>query len=501
VATIRARLTFGYALTLAASVAALALALFLERRGSAIRELDRRLALEADFAVQFLGQSYQVLGQVVRPVAPGFDFPADTALQPRRTLEAGVAAYLEGVRDYLVVTDRAGAQLYLTETTRLLGYPVIVALLERAHPSSAQTSGTIDAIGSDGPLRWLVRRVPDNGSGIGAVLAAAPTSDVPFGPDELLRSILVTAPLIMLGSVVLGYWLASRGLRPLASMTEELEAITDGRSLHRRLAVARTRDEVSRLGVTVNGMLARLEQSFASLRRFTADASHELKTPLMVLRAGVERALTHPKTPPESFESLDETLDQVNQMTELVDGLLTLARADEGRAPLAVEPHDLAALVADAAETAELLGAETGVSVRLERPAGPVVLEVDGARIRQLLLNLVTNAVKYTPAEGRVTIGLTDRGPEVALTVADTGVGIAAGDLPHIFDRFWRADVARSRTGERAGAGLGLAITKWIAEAHGGSIEVQSRPNRGTRFTVTLPRGLPPAAEGGPRQG
>ncbi|MGH7584928.1 MAG: HAMP domain-containing protein, partial [Gemmatimonadales bacterium] len=276
-ATIRARLTFGYALTLAASVAALSLALFLERRSSAIRELDRRLALEADFAIQFLGQSYQVLGQVVRPVAPGFDVPADTALQPRRTLEGGVAAYLEGVRDYLLVADRAGAQLYLTESTRGLGYPVIVALLERTDPAVAETSGTIDAVGSPGALRWLVRRIPDNGSGIGAVLAAAPTSDVPFGPDELLRSIMVTAPLIMLGSVVLGYWLASRSLRPLASMTEELEAITDGRSLHRRLAVARTRDEVSRLGVTVNGMLARLEQSFASLRRFTADASHELK--------------------------------------------------------------------------------------------------------------------------------------------------------------------------------------------------------------------------------
>jgi signal transduction histidine kinase len=128
-----------------------------------------------------------------------------------------------------------------------------------------------------------------------------------------------------------------------------------------------------------------------------------------------------------------------------------------------------------------------------------VVLEVDGSRIRQLLLNLVTNAVKYTPAGGRVTIGLEDGGHEVSLTVADTGVGIAAGDLPHIFDRFWRADVARSRTGERAGAGLGLAITKWIAEAHGGSISVQSRPNRGTRFTVALPRGLPPLAEGRPR--
>ncbi len=498
-ATIRGRLTLGYAVTLTATVAALALALFLERRASALRELDRRLALEADLAVQFLGQSYTLLGRVVRRSVPVIGSARDTVPVERLALEPALAAQLEGVRDYLLVADTAGRELYLTETTRTLSYPVIERLLALAAPGSVDTAGTLAAGGPQGPIRWHVRRLLPDGSGIGAVLAAAPTSDVPFGPAELLRSILLVSPIVLLGSLALGYWQAGRGLRPLQQMTEELEAITDGRSLHRRLAVAgAARDEVSRLGATVNGMLARLEQSFASLRRFTADASHELKTPLMVFRAGVERALTHPGTPPESLEALDETLDQINQMSELVDGLLTLARADEGRAPLAVEPHDVAALVTEAAETAEILGAEAGIAVSVDRPSGPVLLEVDASRIRQLLLNLVTNAVKYTPAGGQVRLGLEDRGAQVAITVADTGVGVAAGDLPHIFDRFWRADVARSRTGDRAGAGLGLAITKWIAEAHGGTITVQSRPNRGTTFTVLLPRGLPPPAAAGP---
>jgi signal transduction histidine kinase len=498
VATIRGRLTLGYAVTLAASVAALTVALYLERRASAVRELDRRLALEADLAVQFLSQSYVMLGRVVRRAPPAIESARDSLQAERLTLEPGVSAYLEGVRDYLLVVGREGGQLYLTESTRALSYPVIVDLLRVARPGddTVSTVGTLPAGSPTGPLRWVVRRRPDDGSGIGSVVAAAPISDVPFGPGELLRSILLVSPMILLGSLALGYWQAGRGLRPLQQMTEELEAITDGRSLHRRLAVAGgARDEVSRLGATVNGMLARLEQSFASLRRFTADASHELKTPLMVLRAGVERALTHPAAPPESLESLDETLDQINQMTELVDALLTLARADEGRAPLAVEPHDIAALLTEAAETAEILGAEAGISVSVDRPTGPVILEVDADRIRQLLLNLVTNAVKYTPPGGRVALGLDDRGWEVALTVADSGVGIAAGDLPHIFDRFWRADVARSRTGDRAGAGLGLAITKWIAEAHGGTIAVQSRPNRGTSFTVLFPRGREAPAE------
>lgn len=275
-------------------------------------------------------------------------------------------------------------------------------------------------------------------------------------------------------------------------MVSELEAITDSRSLHRRLAVERTGDEVDRLGHAVNHMFDRLERSFAALHRFTAEASHELKTPLMVLRAGVERALRSPNTPPESLQALDESLMHIGRMAELVDSLLTLARADEGRLPLALEDCDLRDLVGEAAETASILAEEANLTVTTSIPRVPVMLGVDRNRIRQLLLNLVTNAVKYTPAGGAVSLGLSDEGDSVTVTVADTGIGIAAGDLPHIFDRFWRADPARSREGENPGTGLGLAITKWVAEAHGGSIAVQSRPGRGTQFTVALPRLSPP---------
>jgi signal transduction histidine kinase len=248
-------------------------------------------------------------------------------------------------------------------------------------------------------------------------------------------------------------------------------------------------EEVARLAQTLNGMLARLEQSFSSLRRFTADASHELKTPLMVLRAGVERTLTHPRTPTENLVVLDETLEEINRMTELVEGLLTLARADEGRAPLAVERVDLRDLVAEASETAGMLGEQGSVTVATSMPDIPVHAMIDRRRIREMLLNLVTNAIKYTPAGGRVELSLREESRGAELVVRDTGIGIAAGDLPHIFERFWRADLARSRTGDRPGSGLGLAITKWIAEAHGGTITVSSRPGRGTTFTVRLPAG------------
>jgi signal transduction histidine kinase len=203
---------------------------------------------------------------------------------------------------------------------------------------------------------------------------------------------------------------------------------------------------------------------------------------------GVERAITTPQLPRETLATLEETLQEINRMTELVDALLTLARADEGIAPLHREPTDLRAIVEETRETGELLAEQAGVRIAMVTPPEPVVIAVDAERVRQLLLNLLTNAVKYTPSGGNVSVELTHENGSVTLAVRDSGVGIAPGDLPHIFDRFWRADSARTRTGGRPGAGLGLAISKWIAEAHGGRIDVTSRPGRGTTFTVTLPR-------------
>ncbi len=311
---------------------------------------------------------------------------------------------------------------------------------------------------------------------------------MPFGAEQLLQAMLVISPVILIGSMGVGYVLADTSLRPLEGMVDELEAITDGRSLHRRVAVPVSADELARLAGTMNRMLSRLEESFSSLHRFTADASHELKTPLMVLRVGVERAMINPRTPNEALQSLEEVLEEIHRMSELVENLLTLARADEGRASLAVEPCDLRELIGEASETAGILGEEQEIAVRTEVPATAVEVPVDRSRIRQLLLNLVTNAIKYTPGGGKVSIGLVDQGEAAAIIIGDNGIGIPPADLVHIFDRFYRVDTARSRTGERPGSGLGLAITKWIAEAHGGTITVQSRQGRGTVFTVTLPK-------------
>jgi signal transduction histidine kinase len=315
----------------------------------------------------------------------------------------------------------------------------------------------------------------------------ADLTDVP--KTLLLGLILIVAPVVIVFSLIVAFFTAPAALQRVGDLINDVEAITDGRSLHRRLPIDRADEELGRLTSTVNAMLARLETSFAGLRRFTADASHELRTPLTVLRADVERAM-HPDTDPtERLVALEESLQEIARMADLVDSLLTLARADEGRFDLVRERVNMGALLRDVFETALILGDEAGLVLNAEGVEEIVVMGEE-VRLRQVMLNLLTNAIKYTPKGGRITLAMLrvedQGGDQVAISVRDTGIGVAATDLPHVFDRFWRADQARSRT-SGSGFGLGLAICQWVAQAHGGTLTVQSRLGRGSVFTLTLP--------------
>jgi heavy metal sensor kinase len=486
--TIRGRLTAWYATALTLTLAGFALVLYGSRRRAAFEGLDRRVVSEAELTAGILEGVYRSGGAAVQPDAAG-----------RPELVPDMRASLDVVPDYLIITHATGRVLFASAATQPLTFQEVEQLAALAR--RPRLTGVVDTVTVEPSalhLRYVVRPVAGTGGDLGAVLVGATTAGAALELQQLAGTFALLLPIGLLVAYLVGFWIAGRALAPLDHIIEEVREITDGRSLHRRLAQPMVRDELGRLAETLNEMMARLERSFAALRRFTADASHELKTPLTVLRSGVERALTSPDVPRETLEILEEALQEVNGMTELVDTLLTLARADEGRAPLHREPVDLRAILDETRETGELLAEPAGLELKVDRPGAPVIVSLDRSRIRQLLLNLLTNAVKYTPPGGRVRVRLETEDGRVALTVADTGIGIAPGDLPHIFDRFWRADMARTRTGERAGVGLGLAICKWIAEAHGGSIEVQSRPGRGTVFTVRLPRDVapepPPAA-------
>jgi signal transduction histidine kinase len=211
-----------------------------------------------------------------------------------------------------------------------------------------------------------------------------------------------------------------------------------------------------------------------------------LKTPLAVLRADVERAMHAPPNATEQLVALEEALQETTRMADLVESLLTLARADEGRFDLHREPIALEPLARDVFETAVILGEDAHVDVTMPVVQPSIVLG-DQTRLRQLFLNLVTNAIKYTPRGGEVELTLSRTDDHAVFTVRDTGIGIAAADLPYVFERFWRADRVRSRAAERGGFGLGLSIAQWIAHAHGGTLTVQSRLHRGSTFIVTIP--------------
>jgi two-component system, OmpR family, sensor kinase len=473
--SLRTRLTLSYAVTLFLTTGGFAAALWVGRGASVYRELQRGAIAQADAALRVVRDA-ETKGEPITWIG-------DSLVGPR--LSPRLAFVLDVVPDYLIVLDTTGRRLYESRAARRLSpsqEDQIVAALPRLRTN---VSAVISA-GSEELLVVAVRPSGEPPSLIAAVVTGASTSATVRAGQELLGTMVVLVPVVLVLSLGGAYWIAARAFKPVDQIINEVEAITDGRSLHRRLAVGEAKDELDRLGATLNAMIGRLEHSFGALRRFTADASHELKTPLTVLRADVERAM-NPTTPPaERLVALEEALHETTRMSDLVDSLLTLARADEGRFELVRGPVALAPLVEDVMETAVILGEHAGLTVVMPINEGGVVLG-ELTRLRQLLLNLVTNAIKYTPRGGRVELSLTREEDTAYFSVRDTGIGIAAADLPHIFERFWRADRARSRASERGGFGLGLAISQYIAQAHGGSLSVQSRLGRGSTFTVTLP--------------
>ncbi len=457
--------------------------LYLERRQSSLRELDQRLALEADLATRWLSESYNVLGRIV------------TTAGTSPSLDPGISAYLEAVRDYLVVTDTTGKVLALSEAARTLSADALESLTQPLDSLRLPSSARHCRWAEGGRARYLAVRVEAAGPEIGGLLVATPIDQAALGPAQLLRSMIIIAPLILAGAGLIGYWLAGTASgRCRASWTRWTPSPTAGACTAASPCRCRpTRSPASRS--RVNRMLARLEQSFASLHRFTADASHELKTPLMVLRAGVERALVHPGIP---GEILRRSTKRWRRSTRCRSWWTTCSPWREPTRAGRRWPwrnRISATCWRTWPKPPGMLGESAGITVTSSMPEQPVLAGGGPAPDPGDAAQPGDQRRSSTRRKGgRSTWSSPRRHEDVTIVVRDTGIGIAPGDLPHIFDRFWRADPARSRTGERPGTGLGLAITKWIAEAHGGSITVQSRPGR---LHVRLDRGL--ATSHGPR--
>jgi heavy metal sensor kinase len=298
----------------------------------------------------------------------------------------------------------------------------------------------------------------------------------------LLTSLLITGGLSLMAAVRGGAWLARRALEPVAEIAATAQQIVRADDLSRRVRAVPTDDEIGQLATTINDMLGRLDQLFTAQQRFVADLSHELRTPLAAMRGHLEmirRGASHdPAVLAESLPALEREAARLARMTS---DLLTLAQAENGlriqHARVALDELVLD-VVRDLRPLSNGVALMPSIDEQVQAPGDP-------DRLKQALVNLVANALQHTPAGGTVRVGLVRAGGQALLQVRDTGAGIAAEDLPHIFERFYRADKARTR--RQGGAGLGLAIVSWVAEAHGGRVTVESAPGQGSTFTLALP--------------
>jgi heavy metal sensor kinase len=272
-------------------------------------------------------------------------------------------------------------------------------------------------------------------------------------------------------------------LKPVERLAQKAEEITQV-NLSERLPVMRTGDELERLSISLNHMISRLEDAIQTSKRFVGDASHELRTPLTVLRGELEALAQNPQLQAQTRESLGSMLEEVDRLAEIVESLLALSKLDSGEATAERVQFDLGELATGTAEQMSLLAEDKNITVLCEATPD-VVVEGDRARMKQVVVNLLDNAIKYTPNGGKVLLKISRNSHEAILEVADNGVGIPPEALPHMFKRFFRVDDSRSR--EQGGAGLGLSIVKSICNAHGAEVEVKSTPGEGSRFRVRQP--------------
>jgi heavy metal sensor kinase len=290
-------------------------------------------------------------------------------------------------------------------------------------------------------------------------------------------------PVVVTVAVAGGYVLMRNALAPVGEITRTAEQITS-RNLSERLPEAKTGDEIEALSIALNRMIARIEHSFRHVNRFTADASHELRTPLTILRGELEALAQRPSIPHDARETIGSALEETERLSKIVESLFAISRLDAGEALMTRERFDLAELVTSTADQMRLLAEDKQITMTCNA-AERVEVEGDAGRVKQVVVNLLDNAIKYTGEGGTVNVSVGVADGNARLEVSDSGVGIPSEAMPHVFERFYRVDQTRSR--QMGGAGLGLSIVKSICAAHQGRVSVESRVGQGSRFTVRLP--------------
>jgi heavy metal sensor kinase len=419
----------------------------------------------------------------------------------RATVDEELQQRLQAVREIINDNATAGVPVLQDEFRELMksegegarlrvAYhdgPIIYAspgMQKETQPASAQTAARqFHALIQGARFSLLDQTVELKGVQYDVEVAAS-TQVFDRSLDRFRRLLYGAGPFFLILVALGGYWLSRRALVPVDQIIHAARSI-GARDLSRRLRVSRTGDELERLADTLNEMLSRLEAAFQRVTQFTADASHELRTPISLMRTNAEIMLRKPRSDAEYREALSGILDESERASRLIEQLLLLARADSGTAVLQARRTDLNAAMQSACREASMLAEAKELQFGWSVPDNPLKVWGDSTSLERLFVILLDNAVKYTARGGQVDVRLqSDDGFAVA-DVRDTGTGIPADDIGRVFDRFYRADHARSR--ESGGTGLGLAIARWIAEAHGGEIRVESELGTGSTFKVRIP--------------
>jgi heavy metal sensor kinase len=457
--SVRARLTLWYVLVFGVLLSGFSLVIYLALSKSLYSRLDHSLAN----AAKTVATSFQIeTGERGGDAAAG---AADT-LSTLQLPDVYVAIY-------------QGDRLLATSSPDL-DAPLDASLAPKA--DGLMAFRTVAGFGQKGARQVLL---PIR-SGVSeyVVLLTESLHDLSEQLEAIRRTFYFGLSAALLAAGIGGFLLARKSLAPVVAMSDQAERIS-AHNLHERLQVRNAKDELGHLASVFNELLSRLDRSFEGMRSFMADASHELRTPLSIIRGETDVALSQDRDPGEYKAALAIIQDEAKRLSRLVDDMLELARADAGQRPLRMADFYLNDLVDECCRAAQVLAAQRGLSLQAE-PAPDITFRGDEDILRRMVLNLLDNAIKYTPAGGLVTVNLRSENGSIKVSVSDTGIGIPADALPQVFERFYRIGKARSRAD--GGSGLGLAIAKWAAEAHKGSINVTSQPGHGSTFTVSLPR-------------
>ncbi len=461
--SIRFSLTLWYAVTLAVILVLFSSFIYLVLQNQLTKEIDRELLTVAEAVASPTLEPFRRAGPSV------FD----------QVLEDFIGNRLTG--KYVQVLDGGGRTTASSKSSEELRISLSKAASRRAWAGKV-TYETKVSLGLY-PVRTISYPIMENGRLMQIVQVGSSMREAAETLDKVLVVFAVSIPLSLSLWSVGGWFLAGRALKPVDFITRSARKIT-AENLGLRLDVVNPQDEIGQLATTFNDTLERLEGAFRRVKQFTGDVSHELRTPLTILRGETEVGLRWAREPEEFRELFRSNLEEINRMSKIIEALLEISRAEEGGLKLELTPIDLGDLLGELVQQSRLIDQEKGLKITFTAEES-VTIRGDWLRLRQVFMNLLGNAVAYTPAGGEVSVILNTSGAFARVMVIDSGVGIPADDLPHIFERFYRVDKARNRND--GGCGLGLSLAWTLTEAHGGKIEVVSELNKGSVFTVYLP--------------